>query len=244
MAGQEIMISKAQACSESIKISGAKNASLPLMAACILTNKEVVLENVPKISDIDLMKKQLESYGVRVREDGSRWFLRAAEETTSSPRSRDGSNMRGSFLVLGPLLARFGEAKVYNPGGCQIGGKKGRPIDYHIKALKKMEAKTVEENSEYVFLKANQGLRRAQIDCKHSVGTTENVIMAACLADGQTVITNAAVEPEVIDLIEMLNKMGMKERISVDESGNEIAITGTSGNPLNGCTHAVIPGKV
>ena len=243
MAGQEIMISAAQACNRSIKISGAKNASLPLMAACLLTDQQVVLENVPKISDIDLMKKQLESYGVRVREDGSRLFLRAAEETTSSPRSRDGSNMRGSFLVLGPLLARFKEAKVYKPGGCQIGGKKGRPTGYHIKALEKMEATTVEENSGF-SLKANQGLRGAQIDCKHSVGTTENVIMAACLADGQTVITNAAMEPEVIDLIEMLNKMGMKERISVVESRNKIIITGTSGNPLNGCTHAIIPGKV
>ena len=237
------MISKAQRCPGSIKISGAKNAALPLMAACLLTDEEVVLENVPNITDVAEMKKQLESYGVRVREHGSTRVLRAArEEGTSTPKSTCGLNMRGSFLVLGPLLARFKQAKVYTPGGCQISSN-SRPVDYHIDALKQMGATTVEENSEYVSLKANQGLRGAEIEFpKISVGATENVIMAACLARGETVIKNAAVEPEVIDLTEMLNEMGMN--IRVEESRNRIVINGRNGILLNGCTHTVLPGKV
>ena len=245
MASQEIMISGARACSGSIQISGAKNACLPLMAACLLTDQEVVLENVPKISDIDLMKKQLGSYGVQTSEQRSRPVLQATRsQTRFSPANSDGSKTRGSFLVLGPLLARFGEAKVYKPGGCKIGGKKGRPVKYHIDALKQMGAATVEENSEYVFLMANQRLRGAEIEFpKISVGATETVIMAACLADGQTVITNAAVEPEIVDLIEMLNKMGMNGNIRVDASRNKIIINGRS-DLLNGCTHAVIPDRI
>ncbi len=183
------------------------------MAACLLTDKEVVLQNVPKISDIDLMKKQLESYGVQVNDRGSRRELHATSQTRFSPANSDGSKTRGSFLVLGPLLARFKSAKVYKPGGCQI-GRNGRPVDYHIKALQKMGA-SIEENSEYISLKcldASRGLRGARVHFPQiSVGATETVIMAACLADGQTVITNAAVEPEVIDLVKMLKAMGMNE---------------------------------
>ena len=128
MASQEIMISGAQACSGSIKISGAKNASLPLMAACLLTDQQVVLENVPKISDIYVMKKQLGSYGVQINGQRSRRVLQATRsETSFSPASSDGSKTRGSFLVLGPLLARFKAAKVYYPGGCEI-GRNGRVL--------------------------------------------------------------------------------------------------------------------
>ena len=240
MAGQEIMISKAQACSRSIKISGAKNASLPLMAACLLTDQQVVLENVPRISDIDVMKKQLGSYGVQVNEQGSRRVLQASQ-ARFSPANSDGSKTRGSFLVLGPLLARLGKATVYYPGGCQI-DQKGRPVDYHINALKRMGA-SFQSCESYIQLNAVQGLHGAQIEFPQiSVGATENVIMAACLADGQTVIRNAAIEPEVIDLIEMLNKMGMNGNISVNKQNNVIVINGRSGILLNGCTHAVIPG--
>jgi UDP-N-acetylglucosamine 1-carboxyvinyltransferase len=243
MTSNEIMISGAGPCSGSIQISGAKNAALPLMAACLLTDEEVVLENVPKISDTDKMKTQLESYGVKVTENGSRRVLQATrDETTFSPTSRDGSNMRGSFLVLGPLLARFKAAKVYHPGGCQI-SRGGRPVNYHTDALQKMGAR-FESDREYIKLKANQGLEGTEIDSKMSVGTTENVIMAACLADGRTVITNAAVEPEIIDLIEMLNAMGMNGNIGVDELENKIVINGRNGILLNGCTHTVIPGRL
>jgi UDP-N-acetylglucosamine 1-carboxyvinyltransferase len=240
MASQEIMISKAQPCSGSIQISGAKNAALPLMAACLLTDQPVVLENVPKISDIDVMKKQLESYGVNVEQDGR--VLQAIDgQTNFSPENSRGSKTRGSFLVLGPLLARFKEAKVHRPGGCQI-GTNGRPVNFHIDALQEMGAEIV-QNSDYVWLKADDGLQRAQIHFPRiSVGATETVIMAACLADGQTVITHAAVEPEIIDLIKMLNEMGMNGNISVYESRNMIVINGRRGVLLNGCTHTVIPG--
>ena len=239
------MISQSRGCSGSIQISGAKNASLPLMAACLLTDKKVVLENVPKISDIDLMKKQLESYGVQVNDRGSRRELHATSQARFSPANSNGAKTRGSFLVLGPLLARFKRATVYYPGGCQI-GRNGRPVDYHIKALRKMGA-SIEENSEYISLKcldASRGLHGARVHLDQiSVGATETVIMAACLADGQTIITNAAVEPEVIDLVKMLNAMGMNGNIEVNESENTIVINGRSGRPLNGCTHTIIPGK-
>ena len=239
---KEIMISKAGSVSGDIQISGSKNASLPCMAACLLTNQEVTLKNVPDISDIDVMGKQLESYGVQVVQRGSIRILQAGSPRFS-PASNEGSKTRGSFLVLGPLLARFREAKVYLPGGCQI-VRGGRPVDYHIEALKMMGA-TEEKCSGYVSLKAREGLHGARIQFPNiSVGATENVIMAACLADGQTVITNAAVEPEVMDLIEMLKKMGMNRHIGVYESENKIVINGRGGGSLlNGCTHTVIPGK-
>jgi UDP-N-acetylglucosamine 1-carboxyvinyltransferase len=244
MMNQEIMISEARECSGSIQISGAKNAALPLMAACLLTDKQVVLENVPKISDIDMMEKQLESYGVNVQRDGTRCALQLQAidgQTNFSPENSRGSKTRGSFLVLGPLLARFKEAKVHRPGGCQI-GTNGRPVNYHIDALQEMGAEIV-QNSDYVWLKADDGLQGAQIHFPRiSVGATETVIMAACLADGQTVITHAAVEPEIIDLIKMLNEMGMNGNISVYESRNMIVINGRRGVLLNGCTHTVIPG--
>ena len=244
MAGQEITISGAQTCSGSIKISGAKNATLPLMTACLLTEKKVVLENVPDITDVDEMTKQLGSYGVQVDKRDSRRVLQATRSQTSfSPTSSAGSKTRASFLVLGPLLARFKAAKVYYPGGCQI-GQNGRPVNFHIDALEQMKA-TIEQDTEYVLLKADQGLQGAEIEFpKISVGATQTVVMAACLAKGETVITNAAVEPEVIDLIEMLNEMGMNGDIRVDKSENKIIINGRNRILLNGCTHTVIPGKV
>ena len=236
---------RSRRCSGSIQISGAKNASLPLMAACLLTDEEVVLKNVPKISDIDLMKKQLESYGVQVYERaGSRRELHATSgQTRFSPANSDGSKTRGSFLVLGPLLARFGSAKVHKPGGCQI-GQNGRPVNYHIEALQEMDA-TSELRRNYVSMKTDQQLLKgAEIHFdKISVGATETVIMAACLADGQTIITNAAVEPEIIDLVKALNAMGMNGSIAVNESENTIVINGSCGRLLNGCTHTIIPGK-
>ena len=246
MSSEEIMISGAGRCSGSIQISGAKNAALPEMAACLLTDKQVILTKVPAISDIDVMKKQLQSYGVRVNDaTGSGLHIQATGgQTKPSPSSSEGSKTRGSFLVLGPLLARFGEAKVYYPGGCQIGSN-GRPVNFHIEALQQMGA-TVSESvcRKYVTMKAVGGLKGARIHFPNiSVGATENIVMAACLARGQTVITNAAVEPEVTDLIEMLKAMGMNGNIGVDESSNKIVVNGLGGGLLNGCTHAVIPGS-
>ena len=241
------MISGAGACSGEIQISGAKNAALPEMAACLLTSQPVVLQNVPAITDIDVMKKQLESYGVQVNEmpqrGNSGLAVRVtAQQARSSPRNSDGARTRGSFLVLGPLLARFKEAKVYYPGGCQISSN-NRPVNFHIEALQQMGARIEENGSDYIVMKAERGLVGAPIHFPIiSVGATENVLMAACLARGETVITNAAVEPEILDLIEMLNAMGMNEKIRVDQRQNRIVVNGVD-CLLDDCTHTVISGK-
>ncbi|XP_028396113.1 uncharacterized protein LOC114520101 isoform X1 [Dendronephthya gigantea] len=233
-------------CSGSIKISGAKNAAFPLMAACLLTNEEVVLKNVPKITDTDVMKQQLECYGIHVTVDegSGDWKVHASNQLQPSTSRNVSSKIRGGFLVLGPLLARLKKAKVYNPGGDRIGD---RPVDYHIEALKALGATqpTLEEESDCVFLRADGGLRGTRIHFPQvSVGATETVIMAACLAEGQTVITKAAVEPEVLDLIDMLRKMGMGRNIGVNEVEKKIVINGTSGQLLNGCTHTLIPDRI
>ena len=236
------MISGAQRCSGSITIAGAKNAVLPCMAASILTNQNVTLQNVPQISDVEVMKQQLGSYGLTVRGNVRQNSVTiCAGNARSTPTSSDGSKTRGSFLVLGPLLARFREATVYHPGGCNI-GRHGRPVDFHIDALSKMGA-TSSSYGDYIVMKANGGLRGARINFpKVSVGATETTIMAACLAQGQTTITNAAVEPEVIDLVEMLKEMGA--RIEVYEDERIIVVNGCGGALLNGCTHTVIPDRI
>lgn len=241
MTSEIIITPKPGGCKGSIPISGAKNAVLPLMAACLLTDKKVELQNVPDIDDVKTMKTQLISYGVSIETRGSSLILQASNQTNSSPLSSDGAKIRGAFLVLGALLARFKSAKVYYPGGCEI-DRDGRKVDYHINALMQMRA-TNESSNKYALLKAGNGLHGAKITFpKISVGATQNVIMAACLARGKTVITNASVEPEVIDLITILKAMGMGENIRVDEAGNTILIEGRNGALLNGCTHRVLPG--
>ena len=247
----ELMISGSNARSGSIQVSGAKNAALPLMAACLLTEKDVTLLNVPNISEVDSMKKQLEAFGVRVSGDGQTLVLNA-KNAKSEPEN--GYNpTRGGFTVLGPLVARFAEAKVLLPSGCQI-GKSGRPINYHIKELGKMGAKKFSpDNKNYVLLKAEGQLRhREDISFENvSVGATENVMLAACLANGTTVITNAAVEPEVINLVDMLKKMGASIIVEVAKDKhhkNKITINGqtTKRKPLlsGNTTHTVIPDRI
>ena len=244
MASEEIVITGGKPCSGSIQISGAKNAALPLMASCMLTDKPVTLYNVPQISDVELMKKQLRSYGVTVTDNGSTLRLQAASRGTgSSPKNAEGSKTRAAFLVLGPLLARFGTAKVYLPGGCKIVKEGNRPVDYHMEALQRMGARSEPAYGDYVVLKANQGLRGARIHFPQiSVGATENIVMAACLARGETEIRNAAVEPEVNDLVNMLKKMGAN--IQVYEDQNRIVVNGGGGSLLGGCTHTVIPDRI
>ena len=248
----ELMISGSNARSGSIQVSGAKNAALPLMAACLLTEEDVTLLNVPNISEVDSMKKQLKAFGVRVSGDGHTSPLVLNAKNAKSKPDNGYNPTRGGFTVLGPLVARFAEAKVLLPSGCQI-GKSGRPINYHIKELGKMGAKKFSpDNKNYVLLKAEGQLRhREDISFENvSVGATENVMLAACLANGTTVITNAAVEPEVIDLVDMLKKMGASIIVEVakdeyDES--KITINGrtTKEKPLlSGTTHTVVPDRI
>ena len=234
----QLTISGSKATNGRLQISGAKNAALPLMAACLLTKGEVKLKNVPKISDVDTMKAELKAFGVRVSGDGQTLVLNA-ENAKSKPDS-EYNPTRGGFTVLGPLMARFSEAKVPLPGGCKI-QTSGRPVDFHTDALKEMGAREVPHNQNCVWLKAEGGLQGANIHFPNvSVGATENITMAACLANGTTIITNAAVEPEVMDLVDMLKKMGAN--IVVDKRENRITISGRGF--LNGTTHTVIPDRI
>lgn len=233
-----------------ISISGAKNAALPLMCASLLTPEPLTLTNVPYLADIVTMAKLLIQHGTDITMvDGSEFHLsskglsqgRALKLTSANIPNRTAPydlvrTMRASVLVLGPLLARFGEAKVSLPGGCAIGT---RPIDLHLKALEAMGAE-IELTGGYVQAKAPKGLKGAIIQFeKVSVGATENLLMAAALADGTTTLLNAAREPEVADLANCLVAMGAKiEGIGTDK----IVIHGVS--KLHAATHRVIADRI
>jgi UDP-N-acetylglucosamine 1-carboxyvinyltransferase len=192
-----------------IKISGSKNASLPILAATLLSDKKISLTNIPRVKDVETMIKLLESMGSKVQ------FLKSKNsliiENNKKIKTEAGYNlmstMRAGIIVLGPLLARFGKAKVSIPGGCSIGV---RPIDIHLQALKSMGVKYKMING-YVHAKVPNGLIGCKIRFpKISVGATENLIIAACLAKGETILSNCAIEPEIKDLTNFLCSMGAK----------------------------------
>src|SRR3954467_8659730 len=193
-----------------IRISGAKNAALPCMAAALLTDEPVILENIPQVRDIETTRKLLAAMGAEV-ELG---FGRAQHRTTICARTLNApeasyelvKTMRAPTLVLGPLVARCGRARVSLPGGCAIGA---RPIDQHIKGLEKLGARIKQEHG-YVEASATR-LKGAEIVFdKITVTGTEDLLMAATLAEGDTILQNCAREPEVADLADLLNKMGAK----------------------------------
>ena len=192
-----------------IPISGAKNATLPLMTAALLTDGPLVLQNAPDLADIATMTALLSQHGLIIEHDraGRRLILQGAATNLEAPYDIV-RKMRASVLVLGPLVARFGEAKVSLPGGCAIGT---RPVDLHLKGLEQMGA-TISLDSGYIEAKAPPGgLRGAKIIFPQvSVGATENLLMAACLADGVTELVNAAQEPEIGDLAMCLMRMGAR----------------------------------
>jgi UDP-N-acetylglucosamine 1-carboxyvinyltransferase len=196
-----------------IPISGAKNAALPLMAASLLTGEALTLSNLPHLVDISTMVQLLAELGVEVSMNGMTGgghtgrvlSLTAGQPETATAPYDLVRKMRASVLVMGPLLARWGEARVSLPGGCAIGT---RPIDLHLDAFKALGAE-IELEEGYVYAKAPKGLKGAKILFPFvSVGATENALMAACLADGETTIANAAREPEIIDLANCLVAMG------------------------------------
>lgn len=196
-----------------IHIGGAKNAALPLMAACLLTEEAFTLRNVPYLADVVTMANLLVQHGCTLSmgeappEGGRSITLKAANITNLTAPYELVRTMRASVLVLGPLLARFGEAKVSLPGGCAIGP---RPIDMHLHALELMGA-DIQLEGGYIHASAPNGLQGADIQFdKVSVGATENILMAAALAKGKTIIGNAAREPEVLDLAHCLIAMGAK----------------------------------
>ena len=220
-----------------ITISGSKNATLPILASSLLTNEKSNLSNVPNLLDVITMKELLSSLGIKINANQKSLFLEPGNNISTHADYELVRKMRASVLVLGPLLARYGEAEVSLPGGCAIGS---RPVDIHIDALKKMGA-NIEIKDGYIKAKVkNKRLIGADISfAKVSVGATENIIMAASLAEGKTIIRNAALEPEIDDLISVLNKMGAKiNRLD----NNQIEIEGV--NNLKGFSHSVMPDRI
>ena len=176
-----------------IKISGSKNASLPILAATLLSNKKVYLNNLPKVKDIETMINLLKSLGSKVKFDKKKLIIDNSKQNKKFASYNLVKTMRAGILVLGPLLAKFSNAKVSLPGGCAIGT---RPVDIHLKALSKLGVK-YKIIQGYVHATAPKGLIGSKISfSKISVGATENLIIAACLAKGQTVLNNCAIEPE------------------------------------------------
>ena len=218
----------------SIEVSGSKNTALPIMAACLLTDQPCYLSNVPLLKDIDTICKLLKDLGVRV-EDGREYLIEASRLTSCEAPYELVKTMRASILVLGPLIARLGRARVSLPGGCAIGE---RPIDLHLKGLKALGA-SIELKHGYVEARA-EGLKGTTIYLDlPTVTGTENLMMAATLAQGETVIENAAKEPEVVELAQVLNKMGA--RIS-GAGPSIITIQGVTG--LKGFRHTIGPDRI
>ena len=223
-----------------VVISGAKNAALPELCAALLSAEPVRLLNVPKLEDVSTMLKLIRNMGVTAERgaDGSVTIDAGALSLTEAPYDLV-KTMRASVLALGPLVARFGQAKVSLPGGCAIGS---RPVDQHIKGLQAMGADIVVERG-YMVAKLPAGwtrLKGARITTDMvTVTGTENFMMAACLAEGETVLENAAQEPEIIDLAEMLINMGAK----IEGQGTRrIRIQGVA--KLHGCTHQVVADRI
>jgi UDP-N-acetylglucosamine 1-carboxyvinyltransferase len=188
-----------------IKISGSKNASLPILAATLLSNKKITLTNLPKVKDIETMLSLLKSLGSIVESNKKKIIIKNHKQNKTFAAYSLVKTMRAGILVLGPLLAKFGRAKVSLPGGCAIGT---RPVDIHLKALSKLGVK-YKIMQGYVYANAPRGLIGANIKFpKISVGATENLIIAACLAKGKTTLSNCAIEPEIKDLVNFLSKMG------------------------------------
>ena len=224
----------------SIPISGAKNSALKLMAASILTDQPLLLTNMPRLADTKFLGRLLRELGVQVTErdgaDGQETLFHAAALTSTFAPYDLVRQMRASFNVLGPLLARTGEAKVSLPGGCTIGA---RPVDLHLQALTAMGAE-IELEEGYVIARTPNGLKGAEIEFPFvSVGATEHALLAAVLADGVTILRKAAREPEIGDLARCLTAMGARiEGIDTDV----LTITGVSS--LGGATWSVIPDRI
>src|SRR5580658_9253041 len=216
-----------------IAVSGSKNAALPALAACLLTSEPVKLRRIPPVRDIATMEKLLKYAGAEVTVSKGNVTVRAAELPRPEAPYDVVKTMRASSLVLGPLVARTGRARVSMPGGCAIGA---RPINLHVAALEQLGAEIHQEHG-YVEARAPRGLQGAQVQFDRiTVTGTEDLLMAAVLARGETIISNAAREPEVQDLALLLNKMGAR----IEGAGTStIRVMGVAS--LHGTTHAIIP---
>ena len=223
-----------------IAISGAKNSAIKLMAASLLSDEPLRLTNMPRLADTRFLGRLLQRLGTEVTESqngsGPETLLHTPEIVSAFASYDLVRKMRASFNVLGPLIARTGHAKVSLPGGCSIGA---RPVDLHLKALEALGA-SIDLHEGYVYAQAPRGLKGAEISFPFvSVGATEHTLLACVLAEGETVISNAACEPEIEDLADCLNAMGAK----VEGAGTPtIRVTGVS--HLHGATHAVVPDRI
>lgn len=231
----KIIIHGGNRLSGAVEISGSKNAALPILSAAILTDGWNAFYNVPKLKDIATIKSLLVHIGADIEEDGNAFNIRVGKPKNLEAPYELVKTMRASSLVLGPLLARFKEARVSLPGGCAIGA---RPMNLHLAALEKMGADITIESG-YINAKANR-LKGAKICFNISTVTgTENIMMAAALADGKTVLENAACEPEVCELADVLNKMGAR----IKGAGTDcIIIEGV--DSLKPVTHTVMPDRI
>ena len=233
---QKIIVTGGARLNGEVRISGAKNAVLPILCATLLADEPVRITNVPRLHDVLTTAKLLAGLGAGVQHEG--------DAMTVDPRSVNShvapyelvKTMRASVLVLGPLLAKFGDAEVSLPGGCAIGS---RPVDLHIKGLQALGAEITVDHG-FIKARSNGRLKGARhVFELVSVGATENVLMAAALAEGTTVLENAAMEPEIVDLAECLIAMGAK----IEGAGtHKITIEGVE--KLHGCEHAVVADRI
>lgn len=218
-----------------IPISGSKNASLPILAASLLTPDKCVISRVPYLADVNNMIKMLTAMGVQVSFQGGQVTVHAREVNNTGALSQHAKKMRASFLLMGPVLARLGEASLPLPGGCAIGR---RPVDLHLKGFAALGAE-IEIIKGCVRVTARR-LQGSEIYLDYpSVGATENIMLAATYARGKTTLVNAAVEPEIVDLANFLNKMGAR----VNGAGTRV-IEIAGGAPLEGAAHTVIPDRI
>lgn len=220
----------------SVRISSAKNAVLPIIVAALLPENPATITDVPELADVTTICSVLDSLGVKIERKGRDMVFDASDIRNTEASYELMSRMRASFLIMGPLLAKKGHAKIALPGGCMIGS---RPIDLHLKAFEAMGAE-IEICNGYVEARAPKGLHGAEIYLDFpSVGATENVLMAAALTEGRTVIENAAEEPEIVDLVTFLSGMGA----NIKGAGtNVIRVEGVK--KLTGIAHTVIPDRI
>src|ERR1035437_6370189 len=231
----KLLIQGGNRLSGEIAISGAKNATLPILCAGLLTSDSITLSNVPHLQDVATMLKLLRQMGLRAEQDGDRIALSGSNVDNFEAPYELVKTMRASILVLGPLVARFGEAKVSLPGGCAIGS---RPVDQHIKGLQALGAEVTIEAG-YIHARAKRLKGTRVVTDMITVTGTENLLMAATLAEGETVLENAAREPEVTDLANLLVAMGAK----IDGIGTDrLVVQGV--DQLHGASHAVIADRI
>lgn len=234
----KLIVSEGKPLNGRVRVSGAKNSVLPIIAASILGDRDSIIEEIPYLTDVQIMCDLLESFGVKVdfSKSKTRMNISASEISNTTAPYELVNKMRASILVMGPLLAKMGLAKISLPGGCAIGT---RPVDLHLKGFAAMGAEIAQGHG-FIEAKVNGRLKGSKIYLDFpSVGATENIMMAAVLAEGQTIIENAAIEPEIVDLATFLTSMGA----DIKGAGTDtIKINGVTS--LGGATHAVIPDRI